>query len=1049
MNALWKSKLWKFGLGLLAFFFAFLLVFPVFFKEKLKTEVEKALQQQVVSELRFGEFSLSFFRHFPSLTISLDNLYLGGSGSFEADTLFFAKELAFGVAVPSLFTEKIKIQEIYLDQATVKILRDKYGNSNFDILPSREQDSVQQDSSTFELEIEGFFFEKSRFVYGDVSLDMVCEANGIDYRGNGNLKDGEFHLQSNIQIEEFILVYDQFPIFNRNRLAADLLTRINTETTALTFERNSLKINELPLNFVGAFEFIPGGYDMNFVLESFDANLKDMMSLIPSDIMPGFGQTRFGGKGDIIGSFQGPYLPAQNQMPGLVLSLSLNDGMIAHSSTAPGIENLKARVNLRVPELDPNLMIFHIDSLGFKLGEGYLNGKIHLENINPLSLNSDIEAKINLGQLHDALGTEGLDYRGDLDLSFHSNGRFRYILDPKELRDPDLIIQSIPVFSLDANLENGFLHWTQLPEPIRDLGISISANTPDSLPGHIDFEMKKLRFQVLEQVTEGFFSYLGRGGQQVNAKLKSGFNLGDIPKFYPLDSGFRLAGQLDLDLVAEGKYLPEKKILPKIQADFTLRDGYILTPYHPEAIQDISCILSMSNTDQSFADLKFDIQPVSFRFAGQPFMFKANLANLDDIQYDLESKGRLDLGKLYRVFGVEGASVEGHLITDLRLKGRQSDAANGRIANLDNSGTLEMEKIQVSVDMLPEPLGLEKGVLTFDQDKIEFRDFLFSYIENQVSASGHLTNYLGYLADENEILSGRLEFQSKLINLDDFMFFGEENPAKTDTLGLVSGVIVPPSNLDLTLIASVDSVRFGEYYLSDFKGELVTAPREIRLNQTRFSLISALVEMSGAYRASSPYSAYFDYRIAARDFDIQRAYQEIPIFKEMVSFAEFAEGKAELEYQLAGRLDANMFPVFPSLKGKGTLGLKAIKLNGFKLMNTMAAKTENEELNDPELNDIEIKTSIENNLITIPKTRMKIAGFRPRIEGQVSLDGDLNLGIRLGLPPLGIFGIPVKITGNAENFEMKVGKSTKEDDLEESFDDAEDLPETKPSNQND
>jgi AsmA protein len=151
-----------------------------------------------------------------------------------------------------------------------------------------------------------------------------------------------------------------------------------------------------------------------------------------------------------------------------------------------------------------------------------------------------------------------------------------------------------------------------------------------------------------------------------------------------------------------------------------------------------------------------------------------------------------------------------------------------------------------------------------------------------------------------------------------------------------------------------------------------------------------------------------------------------------VTFAEYAEGKASLDYQLSGRLDANMNPVFPSIKGNGTLGLKAIKMKGFKLMNTMAEKTENKELKDPDLNDIEINTSIENNLITIPKTKMKIAGLRPRIEGQVSLDGDLNVGVRIG--PLGIFGIPVKITGNAENYEMKIGKSTEADELEASFD---------------
>ena len=62
----------------------------------------------------------------------------------------------------------------------------------------------------------------------------------------------------------------------------------------------------------------------------------------------------------------------------------------------------------------------------------------------------------------------------------------------------------------------------------------------------------------------------------------------------------------------------------------------------------------------------------------------------------------------------------------------------------------------------------------------------------------------------------------------------------------------------------------------------------------------------------------------------------------------------------------------------------------------------------------------------------KFAGFRPRIEGTTSLDGKLNLKMRLGLPPLGIIGIPLVITGNKDNPKVKLGRQT--EDLEETKD---------------
>ena len=55
-----------------------------------------------------------------------------------------------------------------------------------------------------------------------------------------------------------------------------------------------------------------------------------------------------------------------------------------------------------------------------------------------------------------------------------------------------------------------------------------------------------------------------------------------------------------------------------------------------------------------------------------------------------------------------------------------------------------------------------------------------------------------------------------------------------------------------------------------------------------------------------------------------------------------------------------------------------------------------------------------------------------RIEGTTSLDGKLNLKMRLGLPPFGIFGIPLTVTGTQDNPKIKVGR--KSQDLEETKD---------------
>src|SRR4030095_7022503 len=133
-----------------------------------------------------------------------------------------------------------------------------------------------------------------------------------------------------------------------------------------------------------------------------------------------------------------------------------------------------------------------------------------------------------------------------------------------------------------------------------------------------------------------------------------------------------------------------------------------------------------------------------------------------------------------------------------------------------------------------------------------------------------------------------------------------------------------------------------------------------------------------------------DFHIKADSFEVSKGYNEVQLFRDLAPSAKSVKGMIGIDYVLGGKLDGNMSPIFPSLKGGG-VSVSKVKLKGFKLMNAVSKSTNKEEMMDPDLSKVKIKSSINNNIITIEKTKMRIAGFRPRFEGQYSLDGKLNL----------------------------------------------------------
>ena len=130
----------------------------------------------------------------------------------------------------------------------------------------------------------------------------------------------------------------------------------------------------------------------------------------------------------------------------------------------------------------------------------------------------------------------------------------------------------------------------------------------------------------------------------------------------------------------------------------------------------------------------------------------------------------------------------------MSLAGKQSDASNGRIGNLKNSGTLEVKNIKTTSDYLAKPFLIENGLFTFNQDKMNFSNFNGKYGTSDISMNGNLENVINFVLSENQILKGNFNLTSNYLNINEFIptltYETDEEVEKTE----VSGVVQIPTN---------------------------------------------------------------------------------------------------------------------------------------------------------------------------------------------------------------------------------------------------------------
>jgi AsmA protein len=1032
-----------------------LFLLPYLFPGFVAGRIRHWARGSIRSELSFSSARLSFFRHFPALTLTLYDVKLKGSAPFANETLIEADEIALGVDLRSVFSD-LNIDKLFLTNAFINIQVDTAGHANYNIYVSKKTknpSAAPSEPGSASLKIQKILIGNSRLVYNDRSLPILIDAKGLDYEGNGDLSQAIFDLHTHMEIDSMDLYYDKQAYFVSKKINADLVTKINTNSLAFFFERNDLLINRLPVTFTGRFAFLEEGYDMDFNLKSTDSDLHDIFTAMPPNMLDWLSHTDVKGSGDIDASLTGKYIASSNTLPDLLLNMKIHNGYIASGQTSSPVKNLFLDLRTRLPGINPDSLTATVDSVFFNIDKDYFSAVLRLKGLKQPWISARVNSEIDLEKWDKAVGIQSFDVKGRLGIHLQAEGNYA----TKIVRTPglrkvkvDTLISSIPHFTIKAGLRDGYFKAASRPEALTHLRFNLDAACAGNDYRHTRLSVDNINADLLTSYIKGFFRLGTKGEHSVEAGVMTVLHLSDIKKAVALDST-DLSGDLSLHIRTKGKYLPEHKLFPVTVADLQLNNGSIRTKYYPHPLEKIRVSAQVTNTGGSMKDLDVAITPVSFLFEGQPFMVKADLQNFQDLKYNIVSRGTLDLGKIYKLFAVQGYDVSGLVETRLSLRGRQSDAAAGRYDQLFNKGTMKVRNLRVHSDFFPLPFFIRTGLFRFDQDKMWFDAFYADYGKSRLTLNGWLSNVTGYLTDKHEPLKGSFELTSDYILADQFMAFAGPSPSNSgspdrprSTSSSASfplppaspgqtGVILVPRNLSIVFNAAVKKVRYIGMNIDSFKGGVSVDSGTLRLTATNFSLAGAPVEMDASYKDLSAQRAQFDYHIRAKEFDVQRAYREIKLFRDLASSASKAQGIISLNYQLAGRLDGNMHPVYPSLKGGGVLSVSRVKIKGLRLFSAVS-KESNRDVNDPDLSKIDIRSGINNNIITIERTRMKVSVFKLRMEGQASFDGRLNLRFRVGLPPFGVIGIPLKITGTQDNPRVKAGRGSKTDELEETED---------------
>ena len=159
------------GISLLVFIIILFLI-PILFKKQITRLVKKEINRSLTAKVDFKDVRLSLLRHFPKVTIILEDFSIVGDREFKGDTLVYAKSIDASANIFSIIKGKnIKIYGAYLQSPRINAIVNADGKMNWDIARKTISGSSDTSASSFQLSLKNYEINNGYINYRDEQAD--------------------------------------------------------------------------------------------------------------------------------------------------------------------------------------------------------------------------------------------------------------------------------------------------------------------------------------------------------------------------------------------------------------------------------------------------------------------------------------------------------------------------------------------------------------------------------------------------------------------------------------------------------------------------------------------------------------------------------------------------------------------------------------------------------------------------------------------------------------------------------------------------------------
>lgn len=554
--------------------------------------------------------------------------------------------------------------------------------------------------------------------------------------------------------------------------------------------------------------------------------------------------------------------------------------------------------------------------------------------------------------------------------------------------------KQMPAFNLNLLVKDAMFKYPDLPTAVDNINVDLTVDNKDGVIDNTTLDLKKLHLDFGTNPVDAKATITKLYPTNVDATLAAKLNLAELSKMFPLE-GLDMKGNYAVNLNAKGVYDSLKKTIPAVDAAMSLANGYVKSSEFPLPLQDLKFTSTIKNTSGKMAETFITVKDLSLLMDGERFSADLLLQNLDDYTWDLNAKGGIDLEKMTKIFPVEGMTLAGKVKADIHTKGKYSDVQAEKYDRLPTSGTASLKAFKYTTKDLP-AVTLSQATMVFDPKKIELQNVNGTIGKSDFAVNGSVLNYLGYVFGKNETIKGVVNFNSNLLDLNEFMTESEQ-PTVADTSAMT--VIPVPENVDFTLKSNIKTVKVTTFTLTNATGDVIVKDGVADLSNVKFSMLGGSFAVNGTYNTKDIAHPKYDFGLNIESVSMKQAANSSSLVQTYAPVAGMVNGNFSLQnFKVSGELGQDMMPKLGTVNGNGLIKIAQASLKDSKLISGITSITKLDNTDEVTMKDVLMSAKIENGKLSVKPFDVKFGNYKTTVEGSTSLDATIDYKLKMDVP---------------------------------------------------